>query len=195
VRRLLLILLCSTVLTACVTTRRAPAPAAAAAGWEQRVAVLQKLGSWQLDGRAAVAVGTQGWQASLNWRQRQNSAEVHLSGPLGIGAMVLRRTPDGISLNGAPPSDAVLAQLQERLGFDLPLDRLRFWLLGVPDPSAAFLLTRNDQDRALQLTQADWTIDYDRYMAAGGDSLPAHLVLSREGVRVRIVVDHWEFPP
>ena len=194
-RRLLLILLCSTVLTACVTTRRAPAPAAAAAGWEQRVAVLQKLGSWQLDGRAAVAVGTQGWQASLNWRQRQNSAEVHLSGPLGIGAMVLRRTPDGISLNGAPPSDAVLAQLQERLGFDLPLDRLRFWLLGVPDPSAAFLLTRNDQDRALQLTQADWTIDYDRYMAAGGDSLPAHLVLSREGVRVRIVVDHWEFPP
>ena len=157
--------------------------------------MLQKLGSWQLDGRAAVAVGTQGWQASLNWRQRQNSAEVHLSGPLGIGAMVLRRTPDGISLNGAPPSDAVLAQLQERLGFDLPLDRLRFWLLGVPDPSAAFLLTRNDQDRALQLTQADWTIDYDRYMAAGGDSLPAHLALSREGVRVRIVVDHWEFPP
>jgi outer membrane lipoprotein LolB len=195
VRRLLLILLCSTVLTACVTTRRAPAPAAAAAGWEQRVAVLQKLGSWQLDGRAAVAVGTQGWQASLNWRQRQNSAEVHLSGPLGIGAMVLRRTPDGISLNGAPPSDAVLVQLQERLGFDLPLDRLRFWLLGVPDPSAAFLLTRNDQDRALQLTQADWTIDYDRYMPAGGDSLPAHLVLSREGVRVRIVVDPWEFPP
>ena len=194
-RRLLLIWLCSTVLAACVTTRRAPAPAAAAAGWEQRVTVLQKLGSWQLDGRAAVAVGSQGWQASLNWRQRENSAEVHLSGPLGIGAMVLKRTPDGISLNGAPPSDAVLAQLQERLGFDLPLDRLRFWLLGVPDPSAAFLLTRNDQDRALQLTQADWTIDYDRYMAAGGDLLPAHLVLSREGVRVRIVVDHWEFPP
>jgi outer membrane lipoprotein LolB len=195
VRRLLLILLCSTALAACVTTRRAPAPAVAVAGWEQRVAVLQKLGSWQLDGRAAVAVGTQGWQASLNWRQRQNSAEVHLSGPLGIGALVLKRTPDGISLNGAPPSDAVLAQLQERLGFDLPLDRLRFWLLGVPDPSAAFVLTRNDQDRALQLTQADWTIDYDRYMPAGADSLPAHLVLSREGVRVRIAVDRWEFPP
>jgi outer membrane lipoprotein LolB len=156
---------------------------------------LQKLGSWQLDGRAAVAVGTQGWQASLNWRQRQNSAEVHLSGPLGIGALVLKRSPDGISLNGAPPSDAVLAQLQERLGFDLPIDRLRFWLLGVPDPSAAFSLKRNDQDRALQLTQADWTIDYDRYMPAGGDSLPAHMVMNREGVRVRIAVERWEFPP
>jgi outer membrane lipoprotein LolB len=177
----------------CVATRRAPAPAAA--GWEQRVAELQRLESWQLDGRAAVAVGTQGWQATLDWRQRPESAEIHLSGPLGIGAVVLKRTPDGISLNGAPPGDAVLAQLQERLGFDLPLDRLRFWLLGVPDPSAAFELKRNEQDRALQLTQDDWTIDYDRYMPVGTDSLPAHLVLNRAGVRVRIAVDRWDLAP
>jgi outer membrane lipoprotein LolB len=153
---------------------------------------LQALGSWQLDGRAAVAVGTQGWQATLNWRQRGADAEVHLSGPFGVGAMVLTRSPDGISVNGAPPSDAVLAQLQGRLGFVPPIDHLRFWLLGVPDPSGAFELKRNAQDRALQLTQDDWSIDYDRYMAVDGDVLPAHLVLSREGVRVRIAVDHWK---
>jgi outer membrane lipoprotein LolB len=189
-RRAISILLCCAVLTACVTPKRAPAPKAAE--WEQRIAELQKLDSWRLDGRAAVAVGTQGWQATLNWRQRGNSAEVHLSGPLGIGALVLNRSADGLSLNGAPPSDAVLAQLQERLGFELPLDHLRFWLLGVPDPSAAFALKRNDQDRASQLIQSDWTIDIDRYMPIQRDVLPAHLVLSREGVRVRIAVDHWD---
>ena len=187
-RRALLILSCSAVLTACVTTR---APGPPAAGWEQRVIELQSLSSWQLDGRAAVAVGTQGWQATLNWQQRGESAEVHLSGPFGVGALVLRRTPEGLSLNGAPPSDAVVAQLQERLGFELPLDHLRFWLLGVPDPAAAFELKRNDQDRASQLTQAGWSIDFDRYMAADADLLPAHLVLTREGVRVRIAVDRW----
>jgi outer membrane lipoprotein LolB len=183
-----LLLMCA-VLAACVTTRRAPAPPNA--GWEQRAADLQMLGSWQLDGRAAVAVGTQGWQASLNWRQHGDAAEVHLSGPLGVGALVLKRTPDGLSLNGAPPSDAVLAQLQDRLGFALPIDHLRFWLLGVPDPSGPFELTRNDQDRALHLTQSDWAIDYDRYVPADGDLLPGHLVMSREGVRVRIAVDRW----
>jgi outer membrane lipoprotein LolB len=188
--RALLIFLCSAVLAACATTRPPPAPAAV--GWEQRVSVLQRLGAWRLDGRAAVAVGTQGWQATLNWQQRNDLAEVHLSGPFGIGALVLKRTPQGLSLNGAPPSDAVLGQLQERLGFELPIDYLRFWLLGVPDPSAAFTLKRNDQDRALQLTQGDWTIDYDRYLSVGGDLLPAHLVVSREGVRVRIAVDHWD---
>jgi len=60
-----------------------------------------------------------------------------------------------------------VAQLQERLGVELPLDHLRFWLLGVPDPGGAFELKRNDQDRASQLTQADWNIDYDRLHAGG----------------------------
>jgi outer membrane lipoprotein LolB len=189
-RRLALIVWCSALLAACATNRGAPPPPAS--GWEQRVIDLQSLSSWQLDGRAAVAVGTQGWQATLNWQQRGESAEVHLSGPFGVGALVLKRTPEGLSLNGAPPSDAVLAQLQEKLGFELPLDHLRFWLLGVPDPGAAFDLKRNAQDRASQLSQADWSIDYDRYMPVEGDLLPAHLVLTREGVRVRIAVDRWQ---
>jgi outer membrane lipoprotein LolB len=189
-RSLSMVVLCSALLAACVTNRRAPP--SPAAGWEQRIIALQTLDSWQLDGRAAVAAGTQGWQATLNWQQRGESAELHLSGPFGVGALVLKRTPEGLSLNGAPPSDAVLAQLQERLGFVLPLDHLRFWLLGVPDPGATFDLKRNSQDRAAQLSQDGWIIDYDRYMPLDGDSLPAHLVLTRESVRVRIAVDRWQ---
>ena len=105
---------------------------------------------------------------------------MHLAGPFGIGALVLKQAPGGLSLNGAPPSDAVLLQLQEQLGFDLPLDNLHFWLLGVPDPATTFELTRNDQDRAKQLSQAGWSIVYDRYMPVEGDLLPARLILSRD---------------
>ena len=100
----------------------------------------------------------------------------------------------GLSLNGAPPSDAVLSQLQDRLGFELPLDNLRFWLLGIPDPDTPFDVTRNDQDRAEQVSQDGWSVAYDRYMPVSGDLLPAHLTLSRDDVRVRIVIDHWDWP-
>ena len=195
-RRLVVLTYC-VALAACVTTRPVPAPAS----WEQRLGSLQHLSAWQLDGRAAVALsqpasagspgGTQGWQAALSWREKNAAAEVHLSGPLGIGAVVLTQTSQGVSLNGAAPSEAVMAQIQDRLGFTPPLDSLRFWLLGVPDPGDAFELTRNPSDRALKLTQSGWTIDYDRYLPVNGDVLPAHVVLSREGIRVRIAVDHW----
>jgi outer membrane lipoprotein LolB len=189
-RRIALILFCCGALPACVTNRPAPP----SVQWEQRVSMLQLAGAWQLDGRAAVALGTQGWQATLNWRQDDIHAEVHLAGPFGIGALLLRQEPNGLSLNGAPPSDAVLSQLHDRLGFALPLDNLRFWLLGIPDPHLPFAITRNDQDRARQVTQAGWSIVYDRYMPVAGDLLPARLTLSRDEVRVRIVIDHWNWP-
>jgi outer membrane lipoprotein LolB len=188
-RRALLLVIFST-LAACATVR----PPQPTVKWDQRVGELQHAVGWQLDGRAAVALGTQGWQATLNWRQSGMFAEVHLSGPFGIGALALKQGPDGLSLNGAPPSDAVLAQVQDKLGFELPLENLHYWLLGVPNPANGFEVERNDQDRAKTLTQAGWSIAYDRYLPTGGDLLPTRVVLSRDEVRVRIIIDHWEWP-
>lgn len=186
-RRLGWMLLSVSLLAACVTTRAPFAPLP----WEQRVAILQQATQWQLDGRTAAVIGTQGWQADLTWSQQQGLSEVHLAGPLGVGAQVLLLTPAGLLVNGVPAGDEVLAQLQERVGFQLPLTQLRYWLLGVPDPGAPFTLVRNAQDRAQRLEQAGWTIDYDLYGQTDGDWLPRRLVLTHESVRVRIVIDHW----
>jgi outer membrane lipoprotein LolB len=177
------------LLAGCVTPRAPFAPLP----WEQRVALLQQAMKWQLDGRAAAAIGTQGWQADLSWSQIQATSEVHLAGPLGLGAQALRLTPAGLFVNGAPAGEEVVAQLQDRVGFQLPLTQLRYWLLGVPDPGAPFTLVRNAQDRAQRLEQAGWAVDYDLYEQTDGDWLPRNLVLTRESVRVRIVIDHWSF--
>jgi outer membrane lipoprotein LolB len=190
-RRALLLMFCS-ALGACATVRPV-APPVPAVAWEQRVTQLQQATRWRLDGRAAVALGAQGWQATLDWRQSGMFAEARLSGPFGIGALVLKQGPDGLSLNGAPPSDAVLSQVHDKLGFDPPLENLHYWLLGIPNPASGFEVSRNDQDRAKTLTQAGWNIVYDRYLAVAGDVLPTRVVLSREDVRVRIIIDHWDW--
>jgi outer membrane lipoprotein LolB len=182
------------LLAACAATRPPPISITAGMPWEQRAALLQADSRWALAGRAAVAVGKQGWQASLNWQQHGMQSDVHLAGPLGVGATVLELTPAGLSINGAPPGDAALAQLEDKLGFDLPVSRLRYWLLGVPDPEAPDELVRDAQDRALTLNQDGWSIAYERY-ADGGNVLPTRLVLTRDDVRVRIVVDHWSLSP
>lgn len=187
-RRALTLIGCCALAACATTTTRIVAPSTP---WERRAGELQSAGDWQLDGRAAVALSQQGWQATLSWRQADDDAEVHLAGPFGIGALVLKQTPQGLSLNGAPPSDAVESLIREKLGFDLPIANLHYWLLGVPNPAATFELSRNDQDRAKALSQAGWNISYDRYMPVAGDVLPARLVLTAGDVRVRIVIDHW----
>ena len=103
----------------------------------------------------------------------------------------MRLSPAGLALDGAPPGSDALRQLQDRLGFDPPLRQMRFWLLGVPAPGEPFELQRDAQDRAKQMQQDGWTIEIDRYLPAKGDLLPAHLTLTHDDVRVRIVVDQW----
>lgn len=186
------LLACVSLLAGCAAHR--PRPAAALVSWDERVTALEHAGTWQLDGRAAAALGQQGWQASLDWRQTGSVSEVHLAGPFGVGALALTLSPAGMALNGAPPSPAVAAQLEARLGFELPLRNLRFWLLGIPNPGAPFKIARNAQDRAQHLSQDGWSIDYDQYRPQGGDELPARIVLSRADARVRIAVDRWEGP-
>jgi len=194
-RRLILLVAFAAVLAGCAALRpKGPSLPVAGASWDERRKDLEQATRWDLDGRAAVALGQQGWQASLNWRQTRADSELHLAGPLGIGALMIKVTPAGLSLNGAPPSEAVVAQLQDRLGFELPLDNLRYWLLGIPDPNTPFELTRNTQDRAARLSQAGWNIEYEDYMAGDGGLLPKRLVLTRAGARVRIAVDRWEAP-
>ena len=195
-RRPLAILICVAALAGCATLRHAPPPPARErAAWDARVTELEHAASWRLDGRAAAALGQEGWQASLNWQQNGASSDLHLAGPLGVGATDIKVTPEGLSLNGAPPSTTVVTQLETKLGFELPLDNLRYWLLGIPDPGIPFDLTRNGQDRALKLSQAGWTIDYDEYMPSNGDVLPKRLVLNRSDARVKIAIDHWQGLP
>jgi outer membrane lipoprotein LolB len=186
------LLACALLLTGCKTVQvHTTAPLTP---WDERATALAHARTWQLDGRAAAALGQEGWQASLDWRQSGDSSELHLAGPLGIGALVLDMSPDGLALNGAAPSPAVAAQLEARLGFELPLENLRYWLLGIPNPAVPFELTRNALDRAQHLSQAGWSIDYDQYRPQGGDQLPARIVLRRADARVRIAVDRWESP-
>ena len=160
---------------------------------DQRVAELEHAQAWQLDGRAAAALGQQGWQASLDWRQNGPVSDLHLAGPLGVGAIAITVAPAGISLNGAPPTPR--SRRSCRSGW-LRVAARQPQVLAArhPDPDVPFDLTRNAQDRAQHLAQAGWSIDYDQYRPAGGDALPAHLVLSRADARVRIVVDRWLMP-
>ncbi len=160
--------------------------------YAQRMVALQNTPRWQLDGRVAVKVDTQGWTATFVWNEAAPVAELQLSGPFNIGSMVISQSPDGLSLNGEPPADTVPQQLREKLGFDLPLNSLRYWLLGVPDPSTPYEILRNDQDRASRLTQVDWSVEYDKYMAIGDDVLPGHIELTRGRIRVRVVVERWK---
>jgi outer membrane lipoprotein LolB len=165
--------------------------------WEQRRAALQAQSQFQLKGRIAVAAGNDGFSAGLFWKQQGARAALALDGPLGVGGA--RVVADGPTLTVTTSrgevlgSDAARAELGARLGFDPPLESLRYWVRGVPDPDSPATETLDAATQRLAaLTQDGWQIEYTEYMSAPGGELPHRLSLRRGGVRVRLVVESWQ---
>jgi outer membrane lipoprotein LolB len=200
--RAVVLLLAALLLAGCAT---APLrPAAAPAGWESRRLQLQAVSRFVLDGRIAAAVGQDGFNASLNWVQRGSRSELQLRAPLGFGAAevtrdgndIRLRSSKGQSLSGSVAS----AELARRLGFEPPLDSLRYWVLGVPDPERPAVETLGPEDARGQglaaLEQDGWRVDYGEYKAFGEQPLqawlPRRLTLTRAGIRLRLAIDHWQ---
>jgi outer membrane lipoprotein LolB len=177
--------------------RTAPPTLPPSSSWELRRPQLQAREHFQLKGRVAVAAGDEGFNASLRWTQDGGRSQLILEGPLGVGGARLTASGSDLTLvtsNGeVVDSAAAHAALAERLGFDPPLAALRYWVLGVPDPSQP---ATESLDPALQrltaLTQDGWRVDYQSYMSANGEPLPARLTMRRDAVRVRLLVDDWQ---
>lgn len=181
------------VLAGCQTVPVAPAPSVA---WTVRRPALQHLDRFGLNGRVAVAVGKQGFNAGLRWNQSGALTRLALTGPLGAGGVEV--TAEGGDLSVVTSrgkrldASAARAELEDKLGFEPPISSLRYWVLGVPDPGAPASVQLDPQQRLIRLTQEGWQIDYAAYMPVGVERLPRLLTLQRAGVRVRMVVDGWQ---
>ena len=153
------------------------------------------LNQWSASGRMAVAAGNDGGSGSFDWAQDGTTSRLDLRGPLGAGAVRLVVTPQTLSLADGSgrvlDADVARADLQARLGADLPWGHLRYWLLGLPAPGVE--ATVRDQDAApwRVIEQAGWRLAYDSFEVVGGLSLPRRLTAEREAVRVRVIVDAW----
>ena len=176
-------------------------PAAPVAGptlvgldWPARRAALQGREQFDLNGRVAVAAGNEGFNGHLRWSQRGTLCTLDLEGPLGVGGVHVVSDGARLDLTNAAgqqlDSAAARDELLRRLGFEPPLEHLRYWVQGVPDPALPASETPDAVQRLSALEQDGWSITYLAYEDPPG-GLPRRLNLVRGDVRVRMVIDNW----
>jgi outer membrane lipoprotein LolB len=189
-RRALFILMLT--VAGCAGVPRAPEPV----DWSLRKAQLTELQSWRMAGSVAVSVDGEGASARIDWRQSGQTSDLSLSGPLGVGALRAVLDANDLSLeDGSGDSlhgDDARAVLSERLGTDLPLAALRYWVLGVPEPGSAARESIGPDGRPESIEQAGWLVTIGRYSTVGADGLPTRLVATRGGARIKLSVSRWE---
>jgi outer membrane lipoprotein LolB len=178
--------------TGCATTTVSPAG--------QRIADPGVLTQWTARGRIAVVALGEGGSGSFVWQQRSERTELSVRGPFGAGGLQLVSDGEALQMADATgqPLDgaAARAELERRLGVQLPLAQLRYWLLGIPAPEdEGGGLVQVATGATPGFVQGEWVVSYDALGGQAGWRLPTRLsATTAGGTRVRIVVDDWTLP-
>jgi outer membrane lipoprotein LolB len=157
-------------------------------------ATIATLSDWHATGRVAVRAGSDGFSASFDWQEAAGQGVLGVRGPFGAGAVRISRSAERIMIEsgGAPlevdaPFAALEPELVARLGFPLPLDPLRYWVLGVPAPGLPA------EGSGADFRQGGWQVSVGEFVPVAGapGPLPARLTLTRDATRIRVIVDRW----
>lgn len=171
-----------------------PAPLA------ERETRLLALAGFDARGRIAVRQGSRGGQGNLRWQQAGDDATIGITGPFGAGAVeilwnrdrVAIRSRDGETVREYLGNDAAEAFVAEQIGVPVPVQALRYWLLGLVDPAAEARDERDTEGRLTLLDQHGWTLRYAEHRLVGDLWLPRRLDVTREDARLRLVIDDWQ---
>lgn len=194
--KFLLTLIAAVLLSACATPGPPAGDDAAQLAWSRHRASLGGMVNWGLQGRIAVTTTQDAWQARLIWRQHRERFEIDVLSVFGQRLAQLSGRPGGVELR-LPRGQRYQAQdaaglLQDQLGWSLPVAGLRHWVRGLPAPGVVAHRTLDGEGRLLALEQQGWSIGYRRYRAADGRDLPGQVILKRDDLRLRLVVDRWD---
>ncbi len=165
--------------------------------WPQRVAVLGALDDYGFSARIAVRDGDEGFNGSLRWEQRRDYFDVRVSGPLGAGTVLIAGDPGALEVTDDAGEVTALddpeRDLRERYGWRIPVGSLRYWALGIPDPTSPAETVVDEGGRLERLAQGGWDVSIGQYREAGGRQMPRKLTATQGESRVRLVIDRWTF--
>ena len=150
---------------------------------------LYKLERWSFEGRLALTGKNDSWSASINWGHRTDDEKIKLSGPLGQGATVIRLTGDLVTIDRgdgqAQSSTQPEAFINQQLGMFVPVHSLRYWVVGLPEPTSAFVET------AAGFMQDGWLIEYKQMQPVDDQSMPRKITVTNEQVKLKLIIDQW----
>ena len=177
-----------------------PDAAAPDTTWQAHARELSRFQNWSMLGVLAVRSGGDASRVTMRWRQTRDSYLVRFMGPLGVGLFevegsateVEARFPNGRRASAASPE----LLLEQEIGWTVPLQGLRYWIVGAPAPdSATSNMKLDDHGRLARLEQAGWTVVYERYGNLDDLALPERMRFSNETVDATVVVRRWKSEP
>ncbi len=175
-----------------------PRPAAdPLAAWRVHEQHMSEVKRWRVTGRIAILTEEQAWNASIRWTQDHDDFQIRLTAPLGQGSIELKGGPGAVELRD---QDNVVYRatnaedlLFDTLGWRIPLNGLKYWMRGIPEPKDALdRVVIDPTGRLMKLRQLGWMVEILRYRGLGKQIVPDKLFMKTDRFSTRMVINHWQ---
>lgn len=186
------------LLSSCASVNQAPTTAAnEKLTWQTRSAKLSTIEHYVLTGAIAIRKASDAWSANINLQQSSPyHYQVTFIAPMGAGTTRLTGEPGKVTLqdNKGKEFTANTAEqlLRERMGWNLPVSNLYFWIKGLPSPSSSTQQKFDNAHHLLSFDQSGWHISYAAYTSAKGLDLPSKIILTRDSLKIKLIINQWQ---
>ncbi|HEX7079504.1 MAG TPA: lipoprotein insertase outer membrane protein LolB [Gammaproteobacteria bacterium] len=158
----------------------------------ERESRLHALDAWEMRGRLAIDTGEDAYQAGFSWLQQGPVSTLSIRGPFGGGILEVSGSPDEMTITSRGERrvlDDPERDLSALLGWWMPVESLRAWLLGLPDPAFPSEPRIGPADVLRALDQRRWHLEYEAYQLVDGVLVPRRIDLAHDTLEVRLTVD------
>jgi outer membrane lipoprotein LolB len=165
----------------------------------QQAAREQQLASanhWTLEGRLSVSNGKEGGPGTLTWIQDGDHYNFTFRTPIVGKSFRLTGGPGGALLEGVDggPIQGPNAEtlMRRALGWDVPLDELRAWVLGVRAQGGNAELSFGENRLLSELQQDGWAVTYPVWDTQHQPPLPKTVFADKPPFKVRLAIESWD---
>ncbi len=146
-------------------------------------------------GRVLASNDGRAFSAGFRWQHETAENEIWLMSPVGQTLAHIASNAGGATLTTADQQEyqalSVESLTRRALGWPLPLEQLQHWIRGRLVPGGVVgAVTPDSRGRPALIEQDGWRIRYG-YPEEGAVAQPRQLDLTRDGQRIRMVIDQW----
>jgi outer membrane lipoprotein LolB len=145
---------------------------------------------WQFDGRIALANERESISASISWVHQLGGDDIELTGPLAQGRLAIKVLADKVVIedgdNRHEFQGSVESVFADQLGVEVPVQALRYWVLGVDDPHQTVI------EQGDGFKQSGWIVRFKEMQQVGGFKLPHKMGMEKDLTKIKLIVDEWK---
>ncbi|MFK7856408.1 MAG: lipoprotein insertase outer membrane protein LolB [Granulosicoccus sp.] len=178
--------------------------AAQAARVDAREARLGEIDTFSLNGALGIWTDQESISAKINWQQQQDTLNLKITGPLGLGDLTLQDNgrlvtlERGNQLLASGESGDLVLQDALALNAPVPLEQIRLWVKGLPGNANS--VVRDTQGKLSSLRFKDkqgigWQARFLRYTPIDEVFLPSLITASGGPYSLRLRLKNWQLVP